>query len=258
MLIRCKSAIIKFRQINYHVKRNLMSSDSIELELKERDVIRKGLNKLRADGKVPAVIHNHGEKSIHVVGDYIVVSKAYKQAGKHHPLELNISGKKHLVLIKNVDFEPTKHNLRHVVFQAIRQNEKVEAEIPLKLEGEIPAEKAGLMVITNLDTIVVEAFPKDLPDELTVDASKLNEVGDSLTVADIVVPENVTILTEAEHGIAVVEMPKDQIAEANAAAEDLAADKAESESEDGSEQTPSEEGKDEAPTAESNQEEKQS
>lgn len=235
-----------------------MSSDSIVLELKERDVIRKGLNKLRTDGQLPAVIHNHGEKSIHVMGDYTIVSKAYQQAGKHHPLELTVAGNKHLVLIKNVDIEPTKHKLRHVVFQAIRQNEKVEAEIPLKLEGEIPAEKAGLMVITNLDTIIVEALPKDLPDELTVDASKLTEVGDNITVADIVVPQNVTILTEAEHGIAVVEMPKDQIAEANAAAEGLAADKAESETEEEGAQTSSEEAKEESPSGESEQEEKKS
>lgn len=235
-----------------------MSSDSIILELKEREVIRKGLNKIRAKGLVPAVIHNHGSESIHVMGDYIVITKAYQRAGKHHPLELNVDGKKHLALIKNVDFDPTKHQLRHVVFQAIRQNEKVEAEIPLKLIGEIPAEKAGLMVITNLDTIMVEALPGDLPDELTVDASRLSEVGDHITVGDITVPENVSILTEAEHGIAVVEMPKDQIAEANAAAEELAADKAESETEEEGAQTPSEEAKEESPSDGSEQEEKQS
>ncbi len=80
------------------------------------------------------------------------------------------------------------------------------------------------MVLKQLDTVQVKALPKDLPDQLLVDPSVLAEVGDNLTVADLVVPNGVTIMAEPEQTIAVVEMPKDQIAEANAAAEALAED----------------------------------
>ena len=200
-----------------------MSDESITLNLQERETLRKGLNKLRAGGTVPAVIHDHGKPSLHVMGDYLKMSKAYSRAGKHHPVELKIGGKQRLALIKNVDLDPRKHQLRHVVFQAIKQNEKVSAEIPVLLEGEeIPAEKKGLLVLTQLDVIQVEAFPKDLPDQFVVDATKLEEVGDRLHVSDIKIPEGVTILTEAEASLAVVEMPKDQAAEADASAKALA------------------------------------
>ena len=202
-----------------------MSSDKIAIELQKREVIRKGLGKLRSGGLVPAVVHDHGKESIHVTGDYLKVAKAYSLAGKHHPVELKVDGKPHLALIKDVDFEPRKHQIRHVVFQAIRQNEKTTAEVPVVLEGEdIPAERKGLLVLTQLDVVQVEALPKDLPDQLFVDATKLEEAGDRLHVSDIKVPAGVTLLADPEASLAVVETPRDQIAEADAAAASLAED----------------------------------
>lgn len=203
-----------------------MSGNEIVVEVNERKTLKKGLNALRSDGLVPAVLHNHGKESLHLQGDYIALKKMYDQAGKHHPVFLNVGGKKHMALVKDADFEPTKHKLRHMVFQAIRQGEKTTAEIPVIFpeDAEIPAERAGLLVLRSLDHVEVEALPKDLPDELVIDPSTLAEVGDTLTVADIKAPANVTILTEPEHGVASVEMPRDQIAEADAAAADLAED----------------------------------
>lgn len=203
-----------------------MSTDTIEVDLEKREVVRKGLKALRASGKVPVVLHNHGKDSTLLSGDYVALNKVFAAAGKHHPVEVVIDGKKHLTLIKDVDMEPVKSRLRHIVFQAIRQNEAVEAEVPVvfKADTEIPAEKLSLLVLKQLDHVIVKALPRDLPDELVVDPSSLAGEGDTLTVADIVVPNGVTIITELHQGIATVEVPKDQIAEADAAAASLAED----------------------------------
>jgi large subunit ribosomal protein L25 len=190
-----------------------MSSANETVKLEERSVVGKGLNQLRRDGMVPGVIHNHGQESIHIMVAEADLAKVYKQAGKHHPLQLQVGTAKHLALIKDVHYNPVKRSIEHVVFQAIRQNEKVEAEIPLHLEGEIPAEKVGLMVLRQLDSVEIEAFPRDLPDQFTVDATRLVELHDKLTVADIVAPEGVTILTDADHPIATVVETKAQISE---------------------------------------------
>jgi large subunit ribosomal protein L25 len=208
--------------------RKYMSTDSISVELEERSVVGKGLAQLRQDGKIPAVIHNHGAESIHVMGDFTTLNKVFAAAGKHHPVEVKVAGKQHLALIKDADFEPTKHQLRHVVFQAIKQNEAVEAEIPVVFleDAEIPAEKKSLLVLQQLDHVEVKALPKDLPNQLVVDPSTLSEVGDSLSVSDLQVPAGVTVLTDETHQIAIVEMPKDQVAEADAAAAALADDAA--------------------------------
>ena len=193
-----------------------MSQEDIVVELQKREVVRKGLNGLRSTGVTPAVIHNHGKESIHVMGDTVALGKVYKQAGKHHAVHLKVAGEDHLALIKNVAFEPKKNNIQHIVFQAIDKNKKVETEVPVVLEGEIPAEKAGLMVITNVTNIFVQALPSDLPDQLTVDASKLAEIGDKLHVSDIVFPSGVTPVTELETTIAVIEETKAQMSEESA------------------------------------------
>lgn len=202
-----------------------MSQEKIVLDLHKREVVGKRLRALRASGQVPIVIHNHGKDSISAQSEYRALFKVYQQAGKHTPVELSLEGKKILAIIKDAHFEPVKHGLEHAVFQSIRQNEKVKSEVPIELVGEeIPAEKKGLLILRHLEKVEIEALPKNLPDKFEVDATSLAEEGDRLTVADIVLPEGVTLLTDVEHGIASVEVPRDQIAEANASAESLAAD----------------------------------
>ena len=202
-----------------------MSGDTIAVELQERTVVRKGLQGLRASGQMPAVIHDHGKKSIHVMGDSIALNKVFNAAGKHHPVQLTVGKQQHLAMIKDVDFEPAKHLMRHIVFQAIKQDEETEAEVAIVFKDvDVPAERLSLLVLKQLDRVQIKALPRNLPDELLVDPSKLTEVGDNLTVADIEVPEGVTIITDPLSQIAIVEMPKDQVAEADKAAEELAAD----------------------------------
>lgn len=190
------------------------------LKLQERTVLGKGLNGLRQQGLVPAVVHNHGKDSIHVMAPGMQLERIYEAAGKHHPLNLEVGDQKYLALIKDAHFNPVKRRLQHVVFQAIRRDEKVEAEVPIHLEGEIPAEKVGHMVLHQLDSVEIEALPANLPDALIADATKLAELGDTITVADLQVPEGVTILTDPEHPIARVVETKAMMAEEEKAEEE--------------------------------------
>jgi len=200
-----------------------MANIDAPVKLEQRAVLGKGLGRLRQDGVVPAVIHNHGEESIHVMGPETELVKVYQAAGKHHPLNLEVGSDKYLALIKDAHFDPVKRRLQHVVFQAIKQNEKVEAEVPIRIEGDAPAEKVGLIILHQLDAIEIEALPKDLPDELVVSAEGLAELHDKITVADLQIPSGVTVLTDAEHPIATV-------AESRAmAAEEAEAEEAEAE-----------------------------
>lgn len=210
-----------------------MSQEDIMLELELRNIVRKGLTGLRSSGKIPAVIHNRGSASVNVMGESLALQRVYKQAGKHHAVNLKVGDQDYLAMIKKADFEPKKNTLEHVVFQAIDKNQKVETEVPIVIEGEIPAVKAGLMVITNVDTVDVEALPSDLPDNLTVDGTKLEEIGDKLHVSDLIVPKGVVVITETETTIAVVEETKAQMSEESA--EEEIAEGAEGEA---SEETP--------------------
>ena len=186
--------------------------EEVLLEVKKREVTGKAVKRLRDEGVVPAVIHDHGKESIHVQGNYLEVLKAYQKAGKHHPVSLKAGDEKYTVLIRSVDIDPRKHQLRHVVFNAVKANEKVDAEIPVRIrfdEGNdaTPAERAGLIVLHQLEAVEVEALPRDLPDFLEFDGEKLVAVGDNATVADLIVPATVTVKTDPGHPLAAVFEP---------------------------------------------------
>lgn len=204
-----------------------MVQEKIELTLDARSVLGKQVRQLRRDGIVPAVIHDHGKESVLVQGDTQTVLKVYRHAGKHHPVALKADGKNYNAMIKDVEFEPKKHRLQHIVFNAVSATEKVEAEVPVRpryAEGNeaSPAERAGLLVLPHLDVVTVSAVASKLPDVLEYDAEKLVETGDTVTVADLKAPEGVEILTDATQALATVNDPA-----AVAAANDALAGEAE-------------------------------
>lgn len=219
-----------------------MAQDSISLTLEPRDVTGKQVRQLRRAGTVPAVIHDHGKDSVVVQGDYMAMFKVWQQAGKHHPVNLKAGDKTYTALIKTAEFDPKKHLLTHVVFNAVDKNQKVDAEIPVHArysEGNeaSPAERNGLIVLTHLDVVQVKAVASKLPDFLEYDAEKLVEIGDNVTVADLAIPEDVELVTEVEHSIATVYEPS-----ALAAANDAAGGDAEEAEGEAAEAVPAEEG----------------
>jgi len=193
-----------------------------QLILEKRTTLGKGVKHLRTGGITPAVIHNHGKESIIVQGDSGSMLKVYRKAGKHHTVEVKAEGKTYTTLIKDAEFEPRKNTLTHLVFNAVSANQKVEAEIPVHAkydegnEGS-PAERAGLLVIGNLDAIVVEAIPSALPDVIYYNGEKLENVGDHVTVGDLILPEGVTVKEDDNQTIATVFEPS-AVAAANDAA----------------------------------------
>lgn len=213
-----------------------MAQDSISLTLESREVTGKAVKHLRKNGQIPAVIHDHGKPSVVVQADAVQMLKVWRQAGKHHPVELKAGDQKFTALIKTASFDPKKHLLTHVVFNAVDKDQKVDAEIPLRPcydEGNesSPAERNGLIVLSQLETVQVKAVPSKLPDFLEYDAEKLIEIGDHVTVAALTIPEGVELETEAEHSIATVYEPS-AIAAANEAAAGDAEEEAPAEGEE--------------------------
>jgi large subunit ribosomal protein L25 len=186
--------------------------ESIVLELTPREVTGKKVKSLRRQGIVPAVIHDHGKDSVVVQVDSRVAHKVYMSAGKHHPVQITAHGKKYTAIIRSVTRDPRYNSISHIVFNAINANEKVEAEIPIHAkydEGNdvSPAERQGLIVLSNLETLQVKALSKDLPDFVEYDSEKLVEVGDTITVADLIIPSGVEVETAEDHAVATVWEP---------------------------------------------------
>ena len=183
--------------------------EKVELTVEGRDVTGKKVARLRRDGYVPAVVYGDDFPAQSVMAESISMTKAVRRAGRHHPIELTIGGQRRLAMIKATDFDPVKRTVRHVAFHVVKQNEEVETEVPVAVSGagETPAEKAGLVVLTGVDAVEVKALPGNLPDRLEAPGEKLAGIGDHITVADVVVPQGVTILSDPDLVVATVYEP---------------------------------------------------
>jgi large subunit ribosomal protein L25 len=192
--------------------------DKISLQAESRTVLGKKVKVMRREGRVPAVIHERGKDSIHISALAADLTKVWREAGKNHIVDLLVDGKSKAVMFKDVSRDPARGTINHAALYAIKQNEAVTTEVPVKIVGEIPAEKASWYVSHQLDMVEVKALPSDLPEVLEVEGAKLVAVGDVVKVADINVSKQVEILTDLERTIAVVEDPSVKAAQAEAEA----------------------------------------
>ena len=202
-------------------------SDKIKLALENRTVIGKKVAQIRRDGLVPAVIYGAELKPKNVQLTQQDAIKVTKKAGSHTAIELELDDKKMTALIKSVNYAPARSDITHISFQAVRADEVVTAEVPLLLIGEeeSPAKKAGLIILPAIDKITVKAKVNALPKNIELDASKLLESGDKLTLADAKIPSGVEAVDfDPELVIATVYEPA--ALEAKNAAADEAADAA--------------------------------
>lgn len=183
-------------------------SDNIVLVAEKRVITGKKVRAIRAEGYVPATVYAKGKESINVRVEYIPLVKAYAAAGQGQPVELLVENKKFLTMIKDVHIDPAKNTIMHVAFHAVDANQPVEAEIPVHIEGDVPAEAAGNFIVRPNDHVLVKALPSNLPEVLNVSAASLENPGDHLTVADIAAIPDVEFLAEPETVLATVEEPR--------------------------------------------------
>ena len=169
--------------------------DKITLRIDARDVHGKKVANLRRDGLVPGVVYGSGMEAISVQAVEGEVAKVVRAAGQHTPVQL-MGKKRRIAMIKDVDRDPVKHTIRHISFHAVRADEPVEAEVPIRLvgEGESAAERNGLVILQAIEKIEVKALPMDLPEALEVSILELAEQGDRVTVGDIKLPEGIEIV----------------------------------------------------------------
>ena len=108
-------------------------------------------------------------------------------------------------MIQDIQVDPVTDVLLHIDFLAVNKDEKVTTEIPVKMIGESPIEKLGEGQVQLVkDFIEVEAFPQDLPHDVTVDISNIKTVNDTIFVKDLKFSSKVTVLDDADQAIVTV------------------------------------------------------
>lgn len=191
----------------------------------EKREVKGKVKKLYREGLVIGNIYGRGKESVAIQAEYELMRKLIDEAGSNHAIELKVGDKEeHLVLIKHVDFSPTTSRIRHVEFQMVNKDEKIEAEVPVELVGTSPAVLAGNIIITGDSTILVEANPLNLPDHLEADASTLVNTDDLIQAKDLKMPPNVTLADDPDKVVFRIEEPRSQVEEVEAQTEVSAAD----------------------------------
>jgi len=181
--------------------------------------------RLRAAGKVPAVLYGHGIEPQAVVVDHRELRGALGQeAGLNALLSLQLDSASHLAMARQLQRHPVRGTVSHVDFVIVRRDEIVAAEVPIRLEGEaIEVHRADGLIEQVLFSLQIHAVPGDIPPHLEVDISGL-AVGDTVRVGDLKLPSGVTTEVDAEEPVVVAAASR---VAAEIAAEEEAAEAAE-------------------------------
>ncbi|MFA6215354.1 MAG: 50S ribosomal protein L25 [Patescibacteria group bacterium] len=189
-----------------------MTSSATILKATTRKETGKKVGKLRKQEKIPAVLYGHKIKPINLSVDYPVFQKVLTQAGESTLVDLVIDDSKPVkILIQDYQLDPVNNRIMHVDFHQIKMDEKLHTKIELKFINEAPAVKelSGTLV-TNIDSLDVECLPQYLVHEIEVDLSILKTFDNSIHVADIKIPEGITVLNIPNDVIALVQEPRSE------------------------------------------------
>lgn len=172
----------------------------VELEAKVREITGKTSHKLAADGLVPAVLYGPKIETRSLSVDKRTFDQLMQTTTVGATLvELSVEGdaKPIDVIIKEVKRDELKGFVKHVDFWAVDMKQSMQTSVAVTFVGSSEGERAGGTLMHSLREVKIEANPKDLPEHIEVDISALN-IGESLTIADLVAPKGVTILEEPE------------------------------------------------------------
>jgi large subunit ribosomal protein L25 len=197
----------------------------MELTIAHRDVTGKKVKALRKASLIPAIVYGrHLEKPIMITCDKNAFIKIYKAGGSSTAITLKGENMKELALVQDIQLDPINDYVLHVDFHAVKADEKVTVSVPVILTGLAPIEKLGEGRVQLVrDTIEVEAFPQDLPHDITIDISTIATLNDVIFVSDLVVGNNVQILTDGEQAVVTVVSLTDEVEEESTGSDDAAA-----------------------------------
>ena len=170
------------------------------LSAEERTVVGKKVKNLRKKGLVPGVVYGPGlDETVQVSIDERIFAKFYQIHGHSTLFELNTGGKAYQVLIRDVQMQPVRRTPVHIDFFAPNLEKETTAQVPLVLQN--TPEGPGIFA-PHLTDLQVSGLPRHIPSRIEVDCSVLQEVGDTIRVADLVLPENITVLTTDDEVVA--------------------------------------------------------
>jgi large subunit ribosomal protein L25 len=201
------------------------TQNSNHLVTEVRESFGKGAaRKIRATGKIPAVLYGHGTEPQHVTLPGHEVALILRKSNQ--VLELDIQGKIQLALVKDVQKDPVRQIIEHIDLIVVRKGEKVTVDVPVHLEGD---SFSGTIAMLDAATLSLEVEATHIPERLIVSIEGLEE-GTHILAKNVELPTGATLLSDPELLVVGITRPQATSAEeheANVAAAEAQAERAE-------------------------------
>ena len=178
----------------------------VKVEAQVRTEFGKKHTKLvRKEGLVPAIIYGGGTTAAISVTPKAVKALVYTPDFKL--AEISVGGETYTCILKDIVFHPLSDEITHIDFLRTIEGTPIKVEIPVAYKGKSPGVKEGGKLIVQMRKVKVKTTPDKLTDKLYVDIGEL-ELGNSVRVRDIELPEGMELLTTGATPVAIVEVPR--------------------------------------------------
>lgn len=171
----------------------MATEESNKVAAERRESFGKGAaRKIRAAGKIPAVIYGHGTEPVHITVPGHQVSLLLRKANA--VLELDIEGTSQLALVKDVQKDPVLQIIEHLDLLVVRQGEKVTVEVPVHVEGE---PFSGTIAVLDIPTIKLEVEATHIPERVVIDVTDAEE-GTQYHAKDFALPAGAALAEDED------------------------------------------------------------
>ncbi|MBN2469742.1 MAG: 50S ribosomal protein L25 [Anaerolineae bacterium] len=187
-------------------------SEIVKLEAALRTVTGKKVKQLRAQDQIPAVIYGQKmEGAVPIQIEREVLRLLLRAAGGTNVIEISAGGNQYNVLVREVQRDVMDQTPLHIDFYSVDLDVRLSAEVPVVTVGVSPIVESGeVMLITPNTLVIIEALPTNIPNELQIDISRLEDPSDLLTASDLPLPEGVTMISDPEMVLARTEIPREE------------------------------------------------
>ena len=187
-----------------------MSETALVVEVREGSG-KGAARRLRAAGRVPAILYGQGKASLSLAIDPRSLEKVLKAGGANTLLDLTVQGRGDLgtpvALVKELQRDPIRGSILHADLYQVDLTKTVEVEVPIHLVGKPKGLDFGGLLEHTLREVRIECLPRAIPEKIDLDVSEL-EIGDVLHVRDLPLPTGVTLVSDPDLGVAHVAVPQ--------------------------------------------------
>ncbi len=174
-------------------------NEIFSLKTQPRVITGKKVKHLRNQQIVPLCVYGHQTEPRNLQAAYRSLESILLRAGGTNLIVLQTENEPISVLAREVQRDPIRGTIQHVDFFAVNMEERVTLDVPVIYEGTSPAVvQQGAMLILGANTISIETLPSNLPDQITINLDKLENIGDTVLVSDLVVGEGITVLNNQD------------------------------------------------------------